>query len=267
MQALPNLDIIRADLITQTLYSPASGLKSFDIITNPQMQERITFAYGKKMEDIRKWLQDYGSNDAQPLDIFLSRLFGELLSQKGFGLFGQYEAGAHIAQAIDSVKAFRQFMTTVFGIDEVSAGIEFIRTVEAGLLPSVFLSREEPPENAVLIAPAHTFLMENRPVACQFWLDIGSLGWWERLNQPLTNPYILRREWKANQPWSYSQDYDANQENMQRIVAGLLNRCRRHLYVFSVQVNERGSEQRGPLLQAFQTLRKRTFAAQGGAHV
>ncbi len=267
MQALPNLDIIRADLIAQTLYSIASGLKSFDVITNPQMQERISFAYGEKLETLRGWLLSYSGGDAQPLDIFLSRLFGELLSQKGFGFFDNYEAGAHVAQLIDSIKAFRQFLNGVFAMDEVSAGIEFIRTVEAGLLPAAFYSKAEVPEDAVLIAPAHTFLMENRPAACQFWLDIGSLGWWERLNQPLTNPYILRREWSASQPWSYNQDYDANQEHMQRIVEGLLNRCTRRLYVFSVQVNERGSEQRGPLLQAFQTLRKRAFAGEGGGHV
>ncbi len=135
------------------------------------------------------------------------------------------------------------------------------------MLPSAFHNRDEAPQDAVLIAPAHAFLMENRTVACQFWLDIGSLGWWERLNQPLTNPYILRRGWQPGTVWSYNQDFDANQEHMQRLVSGLLNRCEKHLYVYSVQVNERGSEQRGPLLQAFQTLRKRTFVAQGGGHV
>jgi len=47
----------------------------------------------------------------------------------------------------------------------------------------------------------------------------------------------------------------------------LLNRCRGQVVVGSVQVNERGSEQRGPLLQAFQTLRKRSFAARELDHV
>jgi hypothetical protein len=267
MQTLPNLDVIRADLIAQTLYAPSTGLKSFDGVTNPQMQARITFAFGEKLEQIRAWLQAYAGKDALPLDIFLSRLFGELLSQKGFGFFDRYEAGAHIAQLINAVKSFRQFLSVVFGMDEISTGIEFIRTVEAGLLPSAFLNRDEAPRDAVLIAPAHAFLMENRAVACQFWLDIGSLGWWERLNQPLTNPYILRRDWQPGTVWSYNQDFNANQEHMQRLVSGLLQRCEKHLYVYSVQTNERGSEQRGPLLQAFQTLRKRVFATQGGKDV
>jgi hypothetical protein len=270
LQILPGLDIVRADLIVQTLYSErsqADGLRSFDAIANQTMQERITFAFGRKIETLRAWLQEISEADPQPLDIFLSRLFGELLSQNGFGFFANFEAAERVSQLIYSIKSFRQFLTSVFSIDDVSAGVEFIRTLEAGLLPSVFLSKEQEHASAVLIAPAHSFLMENRPVANQFWLDIGSMGWWERLNQPLTNPYILRRGWQPGQLWTDAQEYQANQEHMQRIVEGLINRCRQKVYVSSVQVNEYGSEQRGALLRAFQTLRKRAFAAQGREHV
>lgn len=270
LQILPGLDIIRADLITQTLYSErsqAGGLRSFDAVANPKMQERITFAYGKKVETIRAWLLQSSQKDAQPLDVFLSSLFGELLSQKGFGFFEYFEAGERISQLINSIKTFRQFLSTVFSIDDISAGKEFIRTLEDGLLPSIFLPKDEDHTNAVLIAPAHTFLMENRPSAYQFWLDVGSQGWWERLNQPLTNPYILRRGWQASDVWTDALEYNANQEHMQRIIEGLINRCQNKIYVYSVQVNEYGSEQRGALLRAFQTLRKRAYAARENEHV
>ena len=36
-------------------------------------------------------------------------------------------------------------------------------------------------KDAVLVAPAHTFLMMNRPVTAQFWLDVGSSGWHQGL--------------------------------------------------------------------------------------
>jgi len=109
--------------------------------------------------------------------------------------------------------------------------------------------------------------MENRSVEVQFWLDIGSLGWWERLNQPLTNPYLLRRSWNKEDLWTTALEYATNQDNMLRVVEGLLNRCHRQVFIYSVQVNERGSEQRGPLLRAFQTLRKRYFSAGEVQHV
>ncbi len=270
MVILPEVDIVRADLVAQTLYSARSnpaGLGSFDAISNASMQNRISFALGEKLERMRAWLDEIQSFDALPLDIFLSRLFGELLSQKGFGLYDHFEGAERIAQLIQSIKSFRLFLGAAFGLDDISAGKEFLRTLENGLLPASFISREDRPDDAVLIAPAHTFLMENRLVTCQFWLDIGSLGWWERLNQPLTNPYILRRDWKSGEAWSSSQEYQANQEHMQRVVQGLINRCKEHIYVYSVQVNERGSESRGALLRAFQTLRKRAFSAQEANNV
>ncbi len=270
VQVIPELNIIRADLVTQTLFTPSRsfvGLRSFDSISSTTMQERITFAVGEKIEKIRDYLNEYQSGENQPLDIFFSRFFGELLSQKGFGLFNNMQAAESIAQLIYSVKTFRQFLGNVFSRDDISSGIEFIKTLEEGLLPSVFFPRQQKYDNAILIAPAHTFLMENRPVEYQFWLDIGSLGWWERLNQPLTNAYILRRDWRPGDLWTHPLDYDANQEHMQRVINGLMNRCRKKVYTYSVQVNERGSEQRGPLLKAFQMLRKRIFATREADHV
>ena len=153
------------------------------------------------------------------------------------------------------------------GIDDISAGLEYIRSVENGLLPSAIHDIEERTENAVLIAPAHTFLMENRKVNYQFWLDIGSLGWWERLNQPLTNPYLLNRNRDQSQLWTEAHEFDANQAGMERIIEGLINRCGKMIFVNTVRTNENGSEQRGPLLQAFQTLQKRVYQSKGGSLV
>ena len=37
----------------------------------------------------------------------------------------------------------------------------------------------------VITRRKNTFLMMNRPVTAQFWLDVGSSGWHQRLAQPL----------------------------------------------------------------------------------
>ena len=103
---------------------------------------------------------------------------------------------------------------------------------------------------AVLLAPAHTFLMMNRPVAIQFWLDAGSGGWWERLFQPLTQPYVLSRSWERDRPWTDADDQAANQQTLARLVTGLLHRCRSRIYLGLSDLGESGFEQRGPLLKA-----------------
>jgi len=266
MVILPNLDIVKADLIVKTLFSvkqSSEGLRSFDTITNHQMQERITFSIGEKLERLNGWIKDYRSRDPLPLDVFFSEIFGELLSQKGFGLFADFNAASRIDQMTRSIRVFRQFSTQVLGMDDISAGIEYIRSVENGLLPSAILNFEEREGDSVLIAPAHTFLMENSKVEFQFWLDIGSLGWWERLNQPLTNPYLLNRNRDLDLLWTEADEFETNRAGMERIVKGLINRCGKMIFVSTVRTNENGSEQRGPLLQAFQTLQKRAYQFKG----
>ena len=104
----------------------------------------------------------------------------------------------------------------------------------------------------MLLAPAYTFLMSNRPVEFQFWLDAGSQGWFERLYQPLTHPYVLSRLWQPGQTWSADDEYAAAQDALYRLALGLLRRCRSKVYLGLSELNEQGYEQRGPLLVALQ---------------
>ena len=107
-------------------------------------------------------------------------------------------------------------------------------------------------KEAVLVAPAHTFLMMNRAVTVQFWLDAGSSGWHERLAQPLTHPYVLSREWQEGKIWSDADEVQSNREALARLVSGLLHRCKARVYLGLAELGESGFEQRGDLLRAFQ---------------
>ena len=108
--------------------------------------------------------------------------------------------------------------------------------------------------DAVLLAAAYTFLMMNRPVTIQFWLDVGSGGWYERVSQPLTQPFVLSRGWDASagRVWTDADDVVANREGLARLVSGLLRRCRDRLYIGLSELGESGYEQRGDLVRAFQ---------------
>jgi len=118
-----------------------------------------------------------------------------------------------------------------------------------------------------LIAPAYTFVMMNRPVEVQIWLDIGSLGWWQRLYQPLTHPIVLSRRWQPDAQWTDAHEYATNQQTLTRLTTGLLRRCRSRLYLRLSSINAQGDEQRGPLLQAVQTLLRHASLTLEDAHV
>jgi len=97
----------------------------------------------------------------------------------------------------------------------------------------------------------------NQPVTVQFWLDAGSQAWFERIYQPLTHPYVLRRDWPEDQKWTDDDEVRVRQEALVRLILGLSRRCRQRIYLAYSELNEQGYEQQGPLLQAVQRLLRR----------
>ncbi len=260
MQSIQGLDLIRADILTRIVFHPnhsQEGLSSFEKIQAP-MQERITYQMGQPYQLLRQWLLDYRAGPPVELDIFLGRLFGEVLSQPGFGFHQNFESAAIAARLIESVQKFRWAVAEQLEREQRSVGLEYLQMVSQGVIANQYLPvQAEQDRNAVFIAPAYTFLMENRPVNYQFWLDIGSLGWWERLSQPLTHPVVLSRRWPAGRLWTDADEYATNQDALDRLVSGLVRRCRQGIFLCSSGLNEQGDEPRGPLLQAIQVLLRR----------
>ena len=135
--------------------------------------------------------------------------------------------------------------------------------VEDGVIAAQYVRGwQEVDRNAVLLAPAHTFLMMNQPVDYQFWLDIGSRGWYERLYQPLTHPYVLSRHWQPGRQWDHDDEDAANQERLYRLAVGLLRRCRKQVFLGLSELGEQGYEQRGPLLWAFNHVLRQLAASE-----
>jgi len=251
-----NTDLIRAQLLTEIIYRPQNiQLSTFDAI-KPETQERITYALGERFSNLRNWLEDYRQSAPQPLDFFLRRLFGEVLSQPDYGFHSNMDAVRVASSLIESIKKFRQVMEPVnmTGLEDLSRlGREYLAMLEDGVIAAQYLESWRSENNeTVLVAPAHTFLMMNRPVAVQFWLDPGSSGWVQRLSQPLTHPYVLSRHWEAGRIWTDADEVNAETESLARLAGGLLSRCREKLFLALADLGETGYEQRGSLLRAFQ---------------
>jgi hypothetical protein len=260
IQAIDGMDLVRAQLLSEIVYRIQEGqptLGSFDRLT-PEMQARITYLLGGRYEDLRAWIEAYRRGPAEEIDHFLSRLFGEVLSQDGYGFHRDFDAGEVAANLVESARKFRWVAAESLAEDGKPVGQEYVEMVQDGVVAAQYLrSWQIQPEDAVLLAPAYTFLMANRPVDYQFWLDIGSRGWFERLYQPLTHPYVLSREWPARAAWTDVEEYTTSQETLQRLTLGLIRRCRRKVYLGLSELSEQGYEHKGPLLQAMQRVLRR----------
>lgn len=244
-------DLVRAQLLTEIIYRAKDfSLSPFDKISADK-QERITFTFGNRYSTLRDWILAYREEQPLPLDHFLRRFFGEVLSQPGFGFHRNLDAARIAASLIESVQKFRQVMEPVEGLADI--GREYIAMLNDGVIAAQYLeSWKSESDDAVLVSPAYSFLMMNRPVSVQFWLDPGSGGWYERLDQPLTHPQVLSREWPAGRQWTFADEERTNDETMARLVSGLLHRCRAKIYLGISNLGESGFEGRGALLKAFQ---------------
>lgn len=258
---IDGLDPLRARLLVEVSYSPTQKLLPFDFLT-PEARERITYRLGEEYEQLRKWLES-NADPSLPLDHFWQQLFGDLLSYPGYRFFGDVESGRVIGQLIRSARVFRE---TLYPARPDDAPInweafrqEYFDLVAQGLLAGFYAPDTIRDADAVYISPAYSFLMQNRIVDYQFWLDIGTASWSERIDQPLTHPYLLRREFEGI-VWNDDLELEETHKRLYMLAAGLARRCRRGIYLGISDLSEEGFEQGGLLQSTFNQIIRRSGA-------
>lgn len=273
-RSIGGLDLVRADLLTQVVYRQVEReqgvLTSFGQIDGV-IRWRVSEPVGERFDVLRDWLQGVQAAETPPaLDQFFSRLFEEVLSQPDFGFHHQPEAGEIVTKLVDSARRFREVAEQVPVEVQAQPGIKelgvtfpqidqvnraYVEMMEQDMVAAQYLPNWEPaPEGAISLMPVTTFLMSNRPVDYQFWLDAGSHKWWEGIAQPLTHPYVLAADWEAGRPWTDADEVAAQHDWLSRVLLGLTRRCRKHIFITNSEVSEQGYEQRGPLLTTLQRL-------------
>ena len=257
MAIITDLDLVRARLLTEMLYKK-DMLQPFTQVTNDKARERITFDFGMRYDGIVQWLDAYRtSGETLPIDMFFSKFFGEVLSQTHYKFHNDVDAANITANLIDSAREFRQ---TVQRIEpELDTSLEYVRMVDRGVIANQYIREwdTDKRQDAVLIAPAYTFLLSNLPVDYQFWLSVGSNGWSQRLYQPLTHPYVLSQQWQYGDVWTDTDEVKAEQETLANLILGLIRRCRKTIYLGMSEFGEQGYEQRGVLIMAIQSMLRR----------
>ena len=253
LQSIDELDLTRAYILSrQSLKHQNNPVKLSDFESLPSpIQDRITYYFGNRYQELINWIVEYAKQPPMPLDHFFIHLFGEVLSQPGFGFHDDISKATITNQIIQSVQKFRLSAGWVQRFTPDQLGAEYYKMVKTGVLANQYLqSWTQSPGNSVYLAPAYTFLLNNRPVDYQFWLDVGSRGWYERIFQPLTNPHVLHRDWKIGNQWRDIEEQKHNLESLATLSTGLIRRCRKGITFCLTETDEHGYEQKGLLIQA-----------------
>lgn len=255
MQVIEGLDLVRSQILTDHIFNENTAefpLKPFGDVP-AEIRNRITYRVGEHYDRLINWLEAASREETLGLDFFLNRLFGEVLSQPGYSFHNDLDSGNTVANLIESIQKFRWAVGKPLSQESSFIGKEYIQMVEDGVIAAQYItSWQRQIGKAVFLAPAYTFLISNHPVDYQFWLDIGSPSWYQRLDQPLTQPYVLSRNWHEGEAWDAEDELSAAHDTLRRLTLGLLNRCRKKIFIGMSELDIRGFENRGLLIRIFQ---------------
>jgi hypothetical protein len=251
------LDPARAQLVAERLYAPGASTL-LPISELPQeIVERVGWKQVSLVEDLRLWLAENG-DDRVPVDIFLHRLFNELLARPAYQPEPDLAGAAVCAWLVKTAGRLRRAADPL-GLDSpAEIGQTLIEGIYQGLVTADPPDLGNPPDpDGVMISTIYGYLLAGRPVQVQVWLEAAASGWWDIPRQPLSNAFVLAQSWRPERPWTMDEDYKIRNQLLSRIVRGLTSRCTGEIILANSDLDRRGVRQEGPLWRALQPVRSR----------
>ena len=229
-----------------------------------RLWESVGYQVREHYETLRVWLETYQLGEPEPVDVFLSKLFGGLLSKPGYGFHSDLGRVRLYGRLVESASKFRAAVALDETMSEGTVAREYVQLILGGIASAEYLlDWPRPLQGAVILAPAYAYLTRGICSSYQFWLDLGSDGWWNRPNQPLTHPYVLSRRWPVGQPWRDVEEEQVKRETLARIVQGLAARCTKGIYLAYSELGIGGEEQSGRLQRVLMQSLARIGSFQG----
>lgn len=262
---IADLDIVRAQLIADAAMRIST--RQLMPLTDQALWNRVGMRFYERYHTLQSWLNDQNNVDVslKPLDLFWQRLLTHVLTLAGFRVTHDADAMGALDKLIRSARNFREAAQSPdLTYDDLA--LRYIDLLAQGIMAAqAFDSTHEtdsPDDRRVLLAPVYAYLTSNFTSRVQIWLDVQSLGWYERIYQPLTHPYVLSRRWQRGQAWTEVDEHRERREMLRRVIGGLVNRCREQVIFASSRIGISGQEDDGPLLRALARVALTTSEAQ-----
>lgn len=288
--SIADLDLVRAQVIADAAQRVTTT--ALPAIEEQALWNRVGMRFRERYVALQAWLAGRAMPEGKPepqgaagaarapLDLFWQQLFTDVLSQPGFGLNADLDGALVCDRLVRSARAFREAFeqagltprsvptveVEVLGLQPpperstpLDVGLAYVGTLMQGILaaqhvPERLAAGDAPGarEDEIILAPTYAYLTADLRSRHQFWLDINSTGWHDRIYQPLTHPYVLARGWQPGQPWTDADELYANRDMLARVAGGLAFRCSERIFLAQSQLSVAGQEEDGPLARAVQ---------------
>ncbi len=131
----------------------------------------------ERYETLRVWIETYRQSAPEPVDVLLSKLFGDLLSHPGYGFHDALDK----ARGLWAVGRIREQVQGCGGsrpcARRLRGGSQYVQLILGGTAAAEYLL--DWPRNrwgGVILAPAYAYLTREMRSTYQFWIDLGSDG-------------------------------------------------------------------------------------------
>jgi hypothetical protein len=255
--SIHGMDPARAKLLTDRIYvAGAAELGASDLLPT-SIAERIGPDLLERVDILREWLAGEGGG-RHPLDVFLHRLFNDLLARPVFTPQPDLAAAAICDWLVRAAGRLLSAAGPMGLATPAEIGRAFSDGIYDGLVTADPPEFGEPPDlDGVLISTIYGYLLGGRPVEVQVWLEAAASGWWDIPRQPLSNAFVLAQSWPEGRLWTMEDDFQIRNQLLSRIVRGLTSRCQRGVILANSELDRRGIRQDGPLWRALQPARVR----------
>lgn len=233
-----DLDPIRSVLLARhCIVNGAIVLPDLDELG---LRARIGFEAGRKYDLIRSWINQMTEQPA-PIENLFQRIFSEILAP----IVRQPDDIVTSRQIIHSAIQFRKVYEVLPYFQQKPFVERFLELIMKGTVASEAYYRQELKEDAVIISTPRTFFKSGLSAPHQFWVDCTSPTWFRGDQTELSNPHVLRQNWRGN--WDDLVDLEIRRDKAATIVAGLLYRCRRDVTIVESNFSSLGFEMDGQL--------------------
>jgi hypothetical protein len=214
------------------------------------------------------WLNTAIATPPRPIDQFFRHAFADLWAplaprhlpaERWLEAELQAQEVDQIHQLIESAQHFRRLVGALEGLDEMAMGRRFLGYLLGGTLAERPFRRPGEARGSITLATAAKYAEDGRPVAFQFWLDVGATSWWKSDLRELTNPRVLSRRWDG-EPYTPERDETESDAKLGRILWTNCLKVRRGLRWYASLVDAEGREQTGALPHLMESLTLHTPA-------
>ena len=252
--SIAGLDPARAALLAAELYSPATAQLHPGESLATELQERVGLEMVALVDQLREWLLAAG--DQHPVDSFLYRLFNDLLARSPYQPSADVAGAAICEWLVATAGRLRETGRSIGLETEAEVGVALIEGINQGLVTSNPPDLGDPPDpDGVMISTAYGFLLSERVVDVQVWLETAAMGWWDIPRQPLSNVFVLAASWEPGRLWTMEEEMRTRNRLLSQVARGLVSRCRRGILLAHNELDRRGQEQDGHLWRALQLVR------------